>query len=334
MTEGLKSPYTFFGGKSRIAAEVWARFGKVRTYTEPFFGSGAVLLARPDEHRWWDRIETVNDLDGMISNFWRAVQRDPDAVAHWVDWPINECDLTARHIWLVEHKAGLVERLMADPDFYDAKAAGYWVWGICQWVGIVWCAGDGPWHAEDGVLARGDTGTGVYRQRPALGHGMGVHRQLPDASGADGHCEAWSAHLLKMMRALADRLRRVRVCCGDWSCVLFPSMTNLGLTGIFLDPPYSAEVGRDMRVYVEDSGTVARDAAQWAREHGDDPLYRIALCGYEGEHDMPGWEVYRWKAKGGYGSQGDGRGKENRHRETVWFSPHCSREGKRRPLGE
>lgn len=52
----------------------------------------------------------------------------------------------------------------------------------------------------------------------------------------------------------------------------------------------------------------------------------IALCGYEGEYEIPEtWETYRWKAVGGYGSQGDGRGRANANRECIWFSPYCLR---------
>ena len=47
----LKAPFPYFGGKSRAAALVWPRFGVVRNYCEPFFGSGAMLLARPDGWR-------------------------------------------------------------------------------------------------------------------------------------------------------------------------------------------------------------------------------------------------------------------------------------------
>lgn len=51
-----------------------------------------------------------------------------------------------------------------------------------------------------------------------------------------------------------------------------------------------------------------------------------ALCGYDTEHAMPdSWECYRWKAHGGYGSQGNGAGRDNAHRERIWFSPHCIR---------
>jgi hypothetical protein len=99
---------------------------------------------------------------------------------------------------------------------------------------------------------------------------------------------------------------------------------KLGLTAVFLDPPYSAEAGRDGALYSCESINVAHDVREWAIDRGDDPMMRIALCGYEGEHAMPsGWASVAWKTRGGYGSQGDGRARENCRRERVWFSPHC-----------
>ena len=54
------------------------------------------------------------------------------------------------------------------------------------------------------------------------------------------------------------------------------------------------------------------------------PRYRIVLCGYEGEHDLPGWRVYRYSASAAYQTtNGGGANAENRHRECLWFSPHC-----------
>jgi hypothetical protein len=69
-TNSLKAPFPWFGGKSRVSDEVWERFGNVANYVEPFFGSGAVLLGRPHP----PGIETVNDLDCMVANFWRALK--------------------------------------------------------------------------------------------------------------------------------------------------------------------------------------------------------------------------------------------------------------------
>lgn len=53
MSEALKAPFPWFGGKRKVAKEVWQRFGNVKNYVEPFFGSGAVLLGRPDKERIW-----------------------------------------------------------------------------------------------------------------------------------------------------------------------------------------------------------------------------------------------------------------------------------------
>ena len=276
----------------------------------------------------------MNDLDGLLGNFWRAVQADPGAVAHHAHYIIHECDLHARHAWLVRHKEGLQTALEGDSDYYDAKIAGWWLWGICSWIGSGWCSGEGPWQQVDGKLVKAD-GAGVKRQRPHLGNaGMGINRKLPHLGDAGrginrqakaGTCEEWSEHLQTMMRELSDRLRRVRVCSGDWSRVCGPMPTEkLGLTAVFLDPPYSTEAGRDMNIYNEDSGDVAHAVRAWALEHGDNPLMRIALCGYDGEHAMPdSWERLAWKANGGYGSQGEGRGRENSEREVVWFSKAC-----------
>lgn len=66
----LQAPFPWFGGKRKVAGLVWRRFGDVTNYVEPFFGSGAVLLGRPAEHR--RQVETVNDLDGYVANFWRC----------------------------------------------------------------------------------------------------------------------------------------------------------------------------------------------------------------------------------------------------------------------
>jgi hypothetical protein len=102
-----------------------------------------------------------------------------------------------------------------------------------------------------------------------------------------------------------------------------PTILN-GLTAVFLDPPYSVAAQRNMNLYREDDGEVADAVREWAIAHGENPMLRIALCGYDGEHEMPPtWEKFHWKAQGGYGHQSNGRGKANRHREVLWFSPHC-----------
>ena len=66
----MKAPFVWFGGKRRVAPEVWAALGDVPNYIEPFAGSLAVLLGRPhDMSNGTRRAETVNDADGFLANF-------------------------------------------------------------------------------------------------------------------------------------------------------------------------------------------------------------------------------------------------------------------------
>ena len=122
----------------------------------------------------------------------------------------------------------------------------------------------------------------------------------------------------------------VHVCpsCGDWLrvCDSESVTTRLGLTGIFFDPPYSSESGRDMNLYGVDCGKVAHDVRAYCLERGANPLMRICLAGYAGEGheelEANGWQVVAWKAAGGYGNRSD-KGKENAAKERLWFSPNC-----------
>jgi len=320
----LKSPFPYFGAKSRIASEVWARFGDAPNYVEPFFGSGAVLLNRPEP---FDGVETVNDADGLVSNFWRALQADPDAVAHHADWPVNENDLHARHVWLVGVKDSLQAKLEGDHAYFDVKVAGWWVWGMACWIGREFCSGKGPWQVVDRQLVHlGDAGRGVNRQRVHLGDaGRGVNRQRVHLGDAGQGVKRKRVDLQAYMRALADRMRDVRVCCGDWTRVMGEAPTvHQGTTAIFLDPPYADTAGRDETIYRVDCSRVAHAVREWAIAHGDDKRYRIALCGYDGEHAMPpSWECVAWKAQGGYGSQSTEHDNPNAKKERIWFSPHC-----------
>lgn len=304
-TSPLQAPFPWFGGKRKAADTVWPAFGVVDNYVEPFAGSAAMLLAAPEGKR----IETINDFDGFVANFWRAVAHDPDAVAHAADWPVNEVDLFARHSWLVRQRASLTERLHADPAYYCATIAGWWVWGACNWIGSGWCSGEGPW-VHDGerlVLKNGDAGQGINRKLPHLG----------DAG------QGRRAFIFDWMAALHERLRDVRVTCGDWQRVVKDSVTTRhGLTAVFLDPPYTKG---DMDYSAGGMGLgIADDVRAWCADNGANPQLRIVLCGHAGEHDallQQGWHTRAWKAGGGYARTAQAIA--NRQSETLWCSPHC-----------
>ena len=312
----MRAPFPYFGGKAKAAPTVWTAFGDVENYVEPFAGSAAMLLAAPPGQR----VETINDFDGFVANFWRAIASDPQAVARWADWPCIEADLEARHAWLV-NRAERLRWQLEDPDFYDPKIAGWWVWGACNWIGSGWCSGNGP-HKSTGArlydsrqLPHLSAGRGINRQLPHLSAGRGINRATAGASRGD-YIRSW-------FEALGERLRDVRVACGDWRRVLGSSVTvKHGLTAVFLDPPYT-KGAMDYGAGGMGQG-IADDVRQWCMEHGDDPLLRIVLCGHAGEHDAllgHGWVTREWKAGGGYARSDEAVA--NRKSETLWCSPHC-----------
>ena len=287
---GLRASFPWFGGKRRIANKVWERFGDVSNYVEPFAGSVAMLLARPHQPHF----ETVNDIDGFISNYYRAVIGDPISVAKWCDFPVNEIDLYARHKWLIKYRSRLRKRLEDDPDFYSTKIAGWWVWGQCIWLAGGWCIG------------------------------KKATRVLPNLTSGKGVITMKTSVLQRYIHDLSIRLKYVRITCGDWKRILGPTPTeNLGVTAVFLDPPYGDDRSK---VYAIDDTKLYLKVRDWAIEHGSNFKLRIALCGYETQFDMPDdWTCIRWKTAGGYSvlAKKHTRAKYNARKEIVWFSPHC-----------
>ncbi len=317
----LRFPAPYFGGKSRVASLVWDRLGDADNYVEPFAGSLAVLLGRPTA----PRVETVNDVNALVANFWRATSRDPEAVAYHADGPVSEIDLHARHRHLVlsEDAAAFRRRMAEDADYFDARFAGWWAWGLSAWIGSGWCTPGrtGRLRVQLPMLS-GDVGTS----------GRGVHAPRGGRS-----CAGRRAWLTDWMTQLRDRLRTVRVCCGDWRRVCdSPSVTTgLGTTAVFLDPPYPTHdaAGRPTRTGRLYAGEGTRDELDRLRDdvlayclrRGVDPMTRIAVCGLDtdgyGALEAKGWGVVAWTSSG-YGNR-TGGGKAKAKRERIWFSPHC-----------
>lgn len=79
----MKSLLHYPGSKKRIASWIIGNMPEHHSYLEPYFGGGAVLFEKPPS-----RIETVNDLDGDVVNFFRVI-RDPEScqeLEHWLTY--------------------------------------------------------------------------------------------------------------------------------------------------------------------------------------------------------------------------------------------------------
>lgn len=312
MSGMLRAPFPWFGGKSRVSHLVWNAFGDTANYVEPFAGSLAVLLGRPHA----PRIETVNDLDCYLSNFWRALKYAPEEVARWADWPVNEIDLHARHRWLVA-QSEFRERMRGDPEFFDARVAGWWVWGICQWIGGGWCS-ESNWNSA--VRRPAGDNTADQPRRPKLHSPNGVHSKR--ARGDQTATEQRRPQLSVSNGVHSSRARDLGN-SANWN--KRPSLGK-GSRGV-------QRVSEQMPMLRGDSG------AAGAGIHASGLARKLPLLsggaghgvGYEGEHEMPAdWQCVAWKAAGGYAAAAGNT--ENSAKERIWFSPHCERAEDQRDL--
>jgi hypothetical protein len=188
MATKLKAPFPAFGGKAKVAPLVWQRLGNVDNFIEPFCNSAAVLLQR--QHP--PRIETINDWDCYTANFWRATKYAAEKVAEYADNPVNEADLHARHRYLMlgEDAADFRARMRTEPEYFDARIAGWWVWGSCCWIGSGWCveksvSADGSQTSQALPLIGLPNGRGILRKQPiSLRPRIGHSSQTPIAEGA------------------------------------------------------------------------------------------------------------------------------------------------------
>lgn len=327
----LQAPFPYFGGKRRAAASIWQALGDPGGYVEPFAGSAAVLLGRPEFKG--RRVETINDADGWLVNTWRSIKLSPADVAMHAAGPVSEIDYHARLAWLQGRRGpDLVSWLEGDPEAHDAKAAGWWLYVAACGIGDPW--GGGPWRVIDGHLCdvrampsrestdSPDGDLGANRELPHLGNaGQGVHRALPhlgDAGRVDHQTQ-----IAEYMIRLAWRLERVRITCGDWKRVVQPSASRATAGGdggraVFLDPPYATS--GDLYAGTSDT-SVAKEVAEWCIDAASD--LRIVLCGYDDEHDAlleHGWRKEEGQSGGGAGYSTN---RANGRRERLWLSPAC-----------
>jgi len=226
---------------------------------------------------------------------------------------VHNCDLMARKKWLIANKDRIKAGLLSDPEWSDPQAAGYWIWAASCWIG---------------------SGMTCPNQRPHVSHGgMGIHAMGKRPHVSHGGMGApFNPNIYTTFRRLQDRLRFVRVVCGDWTQVSGGDwQTKIGTCGYFADPPYSKEADRDECIYDQDSLTVAHDVREWMKARENDPQMRMVIKGYYQEHEelvARGWRVHRWTARGGYANiagagGGNSRGQDNRFKEALFFSPHC-----------
>ena len=279
-TVPLKAPYPYFGGKSRAAASSGPHSGMCQTLWTHSWGPWR--SCSDDQRRHSSKPSTTGTA-------WCQIFGVPCSMI-LMPWPTMPTGLVtktictrdmpgschnarpSRHVW----RATLTTTTPKLP----GGGAGACAAGLAP-AGAAATA-PGRWSTASSRHL-GNAGQGVQRQRTHLGNaGQGVQRKRTHLGGARGTGEqgimaARNDGIYTWMRALCDRLRYVRVTCGDWTRVLGPSVTwKHGLTGVVLDPPYShSERTKDL--YARRSGHCPGGAGVVSGQRGQSALAGGAL---------------------------------------------------------
>jgi len=289
--------FPYIGGKYTIAPEINRRFGEIDTRIDAFTGSSSWILASEPA-----KYEIVNDLDGYVVNYLRAVKYAPDEVARHLDFPRAELELVARHHYVRDKLPELVAKLGGDPDYYDPVLAARWAYVMAYKLDPS-LAKPGGWSVRDRrlIYERGEGRIrGSMTSTPRLLTRLVRERRVSE-----------------YVAALSERLNKVQIFWNDFEIVAGKvKQPEFGIVGVLLDPPYPRHL-RDFD-YDTDSEDIWHRAARWAIANGDNPKYRIAVCGYnDAESDAlfpHSWTRFVWR-RSGIG--------QNKNRECIWFSPHC-----------
>lgn len=196
---------------------------------------------------------------------------------------------------LIKNRFVLRRSLQTDPKFFDLELGVRWIWQNRGWIG----GGAGNPKAN-------------------------VRRKMVKARIA-----SWKLGSAELLFAyLKDRLKDTQIFNHGYMRALSSKTqtTAFGITAVFMDPPYPTNFCSE--TYAFRSHTVAYEAFETALKLGRDPRFRIAYCGYGrifgAIFAAEGWEQIPCVNSTGYSNQAaNGRGRDNRKDEFIWFSPHC-----------
>jgi DNA adenine methylase len=73
--------FRYYGGKWKLAPWIISKFPRHQHYVEPCGGAASVLLQKPISP-----IETYNDLNGDVVNFFKVLRERPEELAHMIRW--------------------------------------------------------------------------------------------------------------------------------------------------------------------------------------------------------------------------------------------------------
>lgn len=197
----MKPLFMWAGGKTKMLRHYapLMDFERMETYSEPFFGGGAVFLHV--SRNWSPRKVWINDINADIMAIYRAIRNEPVLFMREMDsyqstyMPMSKEDRKKFYYELRTAHAENYERYEQTP-----RAALLYF--------LMKTAFNGIWQVNANTNGRFGTPSGLLNQKDAVYDRENV--------------EAWNRLLRSMDVEIMD---------GDWSCVPVSDFT-------FMDPPY------------------------------------------------------------------------------------------------
>ena len=95
MNKPMKPPFSYYGGKQRMASKIIPYIPKHTVYAEPFCGGATLLFKKP----WPDitssnhYLEYLNDTNELVINFFRQLRDNGEALCNMLDFmPFSESE--------------------------------------------------------------------------------------------------------------------------------------------------------------------------------------------------------------------------------------------------
>src|SRR3954463_7361447 len=79
----MQGPFSYIGGKNRLATEIISLIPKHKTYVEPFAGGAQVFF-----HKEPSEVEILNDLNNDIVNLFRICQAHHEELVRYLRFMI------------------------------------------------------------------------------------------------------------------------------------------------------------------------------------------------------------------------------------------------------
>ena len=115
----MKTPIVYMGGKQKLISAIFPLIPEHDIYCEPFMGGGAVFIPKPKS-----KSEIVNDLDGMISIFYRVLQNDFEALRKRVNATLYDRTIH-KYAWFIKKYAHLYTDVDIAWAFFTLSSLGF-----------------------------------------------------------------------------------------------------------------------------------------------------------------------------------------------------------------